>query len=451
MQKNIRKHMKKLVPAQVFVSYYLIAITVSTLLLSLPVALKPGVEWTFIDALFTAVSAVSVTGLSTISIVDTFSTTGIFLLMFVLQFGGVGIMTLGTVFWMIMGKKIGLKERRLIMLDQNQTSLSGLVQLLLKIFRIVITIELIGAVVLGIYYLNYYPVWYEAFLHGLFSSVSATTNAGFDITGNSLIDFADDYFVQFITMLLIIAGAIGFPVLVETKEYIFHRNDHQKFYFSLYTKITTLFFGILLVVGAILIFLIENQLFFLDKTWHEALFYSLFQSVTVRSAGLATVDPNVFSTPTLLVMSVLMFIGASPSSVGGGIRTTTFALNMLFVMNFARGRRDIKIFKREIHEIDIMRSIAVTIMAVSIFLTATLILLVTEDHELIEIIFEVASAFGTCGLSLGITDELTVVGKLVLIVLMFIGRVGILSFLFMIGGREKVSKYHYPKERVSIG
>ncbi|KAA0565391.1 TrkH family potassium uptake protein [Rossellomorea aquimaris] len=447
---KLRLNLNKLTPAQVIVTFYLIAVTVATILLSLPFAHKPGAEWSFIDAIFTSVSAVSVTGLTVVSTADTFNTVGIFLLIFVLQFGGIGIMTLGTFFWLLVGKKIGLKERRLIMLDQNQSNLSGLVLLLKQILLLIIIIELVGAFILGVYFLSYYPSWQEAFIHGLFASVSATTNAGFDITGQSLIPFKNDYFVQFITIILITLGAIGFPVLIETKDYLLNK-QRSKHHFSLFTKITTITFGLLLVFGTLIIWLFEYDQFFAGMTWHESFFYSLFQSASTRSGGLATMNVAEFSTPTLMVMSALMFIGASPSSVGGGIRTTTFALNILFLFHFARGNQTIKVFRREVHEQDIIKSLVVTMVAVLMCFVSVVILTITEDHSLIEIIFEVASAFGTTGLSLGITSDLSSVGKCIIIALMFIGRVGILAFLFMIGGKEKTTKYHYPKERVIIG
>jgi potassium uptake TrkH family protein len=448
---SFRKYVSLLSPAQVIVVYYFIAVSVSMILLSLPIALKPNVEWTFMDALFTAVSAVSVTGLSTITVVDTFTEAGIYILMFVLQFGGIGIMTLGTFFWLIFGKKIGLRERQLIMTDQNQSSLSGLVKLLKQILTIIIIIELLGAVILGLYFMKYYPTWQEAFLHGLFASVSATTNAGFDITGQSLIPYSKDYFVQLVNIILLTLGAIGFPVLIETKEFLFNRSSERNIHFSLYTKLTSITFFGLLIFGTIAILGLEHNHYFKDKSWHESFFYAFFQSSTTRNGGLSTMDVSLFSDSTLLVLSALMLIGASPSSVGGGIRTTTFALNILFFYHFARGNRSIKIFKRELHEEDVIKSLVVTMMALMICFTAIVILSITEHHSLLEIIFEVSSAFGTTGLSLGITPELSNVGKFIIIILMFIGRVGILSFLFIIGGKRTVPNYHYPKERVIIG
>ncbi|MFD1735510.1 TrkH family potassium uptake protein [Bacillus salitolerans] len=451
MVDQFKNRLYHLSPAQLIVSFYFLAVSFSVIMLSLPIAHKEGVDWSFLDALFTAVSAVSVTGLTVVSTAEMFSVPGIFILAFVLQFGGIGVMTLGTFIWLLMGKKIGLKERQLIMTDQNQSSLSGLVNLMKHILSIIIIVELMGALILGTYFLKYFPSWQEAYLQGFFAAVSATTNAGFDITGSSLIPFANDYFVQFVVIILIVLGSIGFPVLIEVKDFLTQKSNDYRFRFSLFTKLTTTTFLILIIVGTVLIILFEWNHFFEGKTWHEAFFFALFQSVSTKSAGLATMDVSLFSEPTLLVISALMFIGASPSSVGGGIRTTTFALNLLFLYHFAKGNRHIKIFKRELHDDDILKSVVVTIMATLLCFSAITILSMTEEFPLISIIFEVCSAFGTTGLSLGITPELSNIGKIVLIILMFVGRVGILSFLFVLGGRENKTRYHYPKERVIIG
>lgn len=450
--KRIKKlNVTRLTPFRILGTYYLFTVAISAVLLSLPFARKPDAEWSFMDAIFTAASAVSVTGLTTVKIADTFTTSGIFLLMFVLQIGGIGIMTISTFFWLLLGKRVGLKHRQLIRTDQNQLNLSGLVALLKEIVYIILIIELVGAIVLGTYYLTYYSTWQEAYLQGLFASISATTNAGFDITGQSLLPFVNDYFVQFVTMILIILGAIGFPVWIEVKKFILHKDENTRFRFSLFTKITTLTYFLLLLVGAIVILVIEAGHSFSGKSWHESLFSALFQSTSMRSAGLLTLDVNQLSVSTILFMSILMFIGASPSSVGGGIRTTTFALNLLFLFHYARGRSAIKIFQREIHPQDVQKSLAVLMLAVILTVTSIFLLSLTEDASLIAIIFEVASAFGTCGASMGITPDLTIFGKSLLILLMFIGRIGILSFLFIMANNEKEPEFHYPKERVIIG
>ncbi|MCY8614140.1 TrkH family potassium uptake protein [Bacillus haynesii] len=449
MKVLLRKLLRVLSPVQLIALYYFLAVTVSVILLSLPVAHKNGVEWSFIDALFTAVSAVSVTGLTVVDTADTFSTAGIWILAFVLQFGGIGVMALGTFVWLIFGKRIGLKERRLIMTDQNQSNLSGLVKLMKHVLGLILLIELFGGLILGTYFLKYFETPGEAFMHGFFTSISATTNGGFDITGNSLIPFQHDYFVQFIVIMLIILGAIGFPVLIEVKDFLLSKE--RKFSFSLFTKLTSVTFFLLVIGGAIGIFAMEARFAFSGKSWHEVLFFSLFQSTTTRSGGLATIDISQLTHTTVLFMCMLMFIGASPSSVGGGIRTTTFALNLLALFHFARGNKSVKVFKRELHQADLMKSLIVTLMAVILVFGSTLILTVTEKHSLLELLFEVCSAFGTTGLSMGITPDLSTIGKSVIILLMFIGRIGIVTLLYLFGRKEIEANYHYPKERIIIG
>lgn len=449
MNKSFQK-VRNLTPAQAIVSYYFVAIAFSFLLLRLPNVHKPGMTIPLIDSLFTAVSAVSVTGLTVINVVDTYTVFGILVLMTILQLGGIGIMSIGTFIWLLFGKRIGLRERQLIMVDHNQSSMSGVVKLIREIVKIMLLIEAVGALVLTIYFTQYFPTFQEALLHGVFGSITATTNGGFDITGESLVPYFNDYFVQIINMILIILGAIGFPVLIEVKEFI--SNKQKYFRFSLFTKITTSIFAILLAVGAIGIFLLESVKAFKGMAWHESLFASLFHSVSSRSGGLVTVDITQFSDATNAFMSALMFVGASPSSAGGGIRTTTFAIAILFLINFARGKNTIQIFNREIELIDVFRSFAVIFLAFFIVFAATLALLITEPAAtIVEIIFEITSAFGTCGMSLGITSDLSDIGKVIIMALMFVGRVGLISFLFTIGGKTDPTKFHFPKERVIIG
>ncbi|TLS37045.1 TrkH family potassium uptake protein [Pseudalkalibacillus caeni] len=448
--RNTQRITRRLTSVQLIVLFYVSAVVISTILVSLPFAHRPGVELSFVDAVFTAVSAVSVTGLTVVSTIDTFNTTGYFISMFILQFGGIGIMTLGTFVWLLFGKKIGFRERQLIMTDQNRSTFSGLVRLMKQILGLILLIEFIGFLILGTYFMKYFPTWQEAYIQGAFASVSATTNAGFDITGSSLVPFAQDYFVQFINITLLILGAIGFPVLIEVKEYLIHRGNFP-FRFSLYTKLTTFTFFALVLIGTLFILVFEQGNFFQGKTWHESFFYALFQSVTTRNGGLATMDVSEFNNATLLGISSLMFIGASPSSVGGGIRTTTFAIALLSIYSFAKGKNTIKVFNREIDQQDVIRSFIVIVTAGIICFFAVILLIRFEPFHLMEITFEVASAFGTTGLSMGITSELSTPGKIIIIALMFIGRIGIFSLLFIIRGKEVKDRYQYPKERVIIG
>ncbi|MGR9050691.1 TrkH family potassium uptake protein [Halobacillus faecis] len=451
LKTKFNKYFDRLTPFQVIVLFYATAVIVSTILVSLPFLHKEGVHLSFIDALFTAVSAVSVTGLTVVSTLDTFNTAGYFVLMFILQFGGIGVMTLGTFIWLMLGKKIGLKRRQLIKTDQNRSTFAGMVNLIKQILLIILLIELVGAIILSVYFTQYFPTAGEAIVQGMFASVSATTNAGFDITGVSLVLFENDYFVQFINMLLLTLGAIGFPVLIEIKDYLTHKQKNV-IHFSLFAKLTSVTFGVLVIVGTVLIYLLDRKHFFADKSWHEAFFFSLFQSVTTRNGGLATMDVAEFSVPTLLVICILMFIGASPSSVGGGIRTTTFAISVLTVIAYARGKSHVRVFRREIDPDDIFRSFIVINTAIAITGIAVILLNYFEPQfSLMQILFEACSAFGTTGLSMGITPDLHTAGKTIIITLMFIGRIGIFSFLFIIRGKGIKDKYHYPKEPMIIG
>lgn len=441
---------KRVTPFQLLVTYYFLAIAISFLLLRIPGVHQQGVKVSYLDSLFTAVSAVSVTGLTTVNVAQTYSGFGHAMILVVLQFGAIGIMSIGTILWLLVGKKIGMRERQLIMIDHNQYNLSGVVQLIKEIVKILLVIEAFGAIVLSIHFRHYYDTWEDSIVHGVFASVSATTNGGFDITGMSLQPFHLDYFVQFVTMILIMLGAIGFPVLIEVKTFLARKNP--TFRFSLFTKITTTTYGILFVVGTVVILILESFHSFKGMKWHEAFFSAMYHSVSTRSAGLTTYDVRTFSEATDIFMSVLMFIGASPSSVGGGIRTTTFAIAILFLISYANGRDEIQVFKREIHLTDVFRSFVVITLALFMVLVATMILLITEQHAtLTQIIFEITSAFGTCGMSLGITNNLSSVGKVVIMILMFVGRVGLISFLYSLGGKSNKLKFHYPKERVIIG
>ncbi|GIO25986.1 TrkH family potassium uptake protein [Ornithinibacillus bavariensis] len=450
--KSFLQWLNTLSPVRMILFFYFIAAIFSTLLLCLPFAYQGGVEVPFIDIVFTAISALSVTGLSTITIADTLSTSGIFLLAFIMQLGAVGVMAIGTFIWLILGKKIGFKERQLIMTDQNQTSFEGMVRLIKQIVLVLFTVELFAFLILGTYFLKYFSQPSEAYLHGFFGTISAVTNAGFDITGSSLIPYKDDYFVQFIYMLLIIFGAIGFPVLIEVKNYLFKRNDKRATtHFSLFTKLTSFTFLVLIVVGTLVFYLLDMNHFLAGKTWHESLFYSLFQSITTRSGGLSTMDVSQLTESNQLWLSFLMFIGASPSSAGGGIRTTTFALVVIFIVTYARGGSSIRIFRREVHEDDLLKAVTVTLMALIFVFASVLFITTIEPFSITKILFEVTSAFGTVGLSLGITGDLTTVSKVILMFLMFVGRVGIITFLFMFKKTKKTGSYHYPKERISIG
>lgn len=432
---------------------YFIVIFIVTILLILPVSQKPGVTLSFMDSLFIAASAVSVTGLTTVSTADTFSHFGTVVLMIAFQLGGIGIMAMGSFYWILFGKPIGLSQRKLMMIDQNRYHLSGMVQLMKLIIGMTLLFEGIGTLLFGAYFYlaGYYQSFSTAMYHGLFHAVSSYTNAGFDLFGNSLIDYSNDVFVQVITMLLIVLGAIGFPVLAEVKEYLF--GGHKKFRFTLYTKVTTTTYAILLLLGAAGVCVTEGTSYFAGMSWYEMALHSLFTSVTARSAGLAIMNPADMTDASQLLVSMLMFIGASPSSMGGGVRTTTVAIIVLMIITFMRGEEEIRVFGRSVRRDDITRSFVYFMTGLLLSAGGVFIILISESHRinLVSVIFEVCSAFGTCGLSTGITSDLSWVSKLTLIVLMYIGRIGMTLFLTTFTPTKAKADVRYPEERLIIG
>ncbi|WP_158736649.1 TrkH family potassium uptake protein [Alteribacillus sp. YIM 98480] len=440
-------------PFRMIIVSYILSMFLISFLLWLPFSQQSGVNLNYMEALFTSVSAVSVTGLTVINVSETLSYTGVFFLALAMQLGGIGIMSLGTFVWMLFGRKINLSKRLLIMVDQNQYQFSGMVKLMRGIILLALAIETIGALVLGTYYLQYFDTPAQAYYQGAFGALSAFTNAGFDVTGESLIPFANDYYVQFIVLLLIFAGAIGFPVLMEVREYFMTKGNHFKF--SLFTKVTVTTYFLVFIFGALGIWILEKDMFYEDMAWHQQFFYTIFNSATARSAGLSTMDIADYTMPTMLFISSLMIIGASPSSVGGGIRTTTLAVMFLAIRSFALGKSDVKVFGREIHPEDKQKAFMVlSFFLFGLFAAVTLISAFEQGNrnvELIDIIFEASSAFGTCGLSTGVTPDLSHSSHILLMVLMFIGRVGILVFLFSVKKKETKSHYKYPTERMIIG
>ncbi|OXM82326.1 TrkH family potassium uptake protein [Paenibacillus rigui] len=450
-----RKSMARLSAARWIVISYFAATLLITVLLMLPISHKQGVHLSWIDGFFTAVSAVSVTGLTTVSTADTFSRFGAVILMIGFQLGGLGIMAMGSFYWLLLGQSIGLWQRKLLMIDQNRYNLSGIVYLIRLIIGITLLLEGISGIIFAFYF--YYNGQAQglgsALYYGLFHSVSAYTNAGFDLFGNSMIDYSHHYAVQTLTMLLIIMGGIGFPVLVELVSYLTQVKQPNRFRFSLYTKVTTFTFGILLVGGALGMWITEGSHAFANKNGSEVFFNSLFSSVTARSAGLATFNYAEVTDASKLLLSLLMFIGASPSSMGGGVRTTTIAVIVLSVLTFARGRTEIRVFKRSVRQEDVMKCYIFCATGAALVLSGIFAILIAEGHrfDLISVLFEVSSAFGTCGLSTGITSELSAPSKITLVLLMFIGRIGMMLFLTsMMSGRPQAD-LRYPEEKLIVG
>ncbi len=449
---------KNISSIQVIVCYYILMTILSLFLFYLPVFREPGVHVPFIDMFFMAISTISVTGLTTFSINEVFNERGVVLLEILFQVGGLGIMMISTFFFIVSRRKISLKQRQLIMTDMNQPRLSGIVRMIRTTFTIILIFQAAGGTVFGLYFklMGYYDKWFDAFFYGFYQSISAVTNSGFDVTGNSILPFAKDYLFLIGIMFLIFIGGIGFPAIMDFREWVVFQFSKKKrqlpFRFTLFTKIAFLSFIILFFGGTVTIFFLEKDHLFKNMTAVAQWMNSMFYSMTTRNAGLQIHDLNEFQVTTLIVFSLLMFIGCSPSSVGGGIRTTTVAIIGLYLVSFLKGENHINIFGRRIDEEDVRKSVVVFMLSLLMCFACVIFLTATEDVSLIAIIVEVASAFGTTGLSLGITADLSTTGKLVIALLMFIGRIGMLyTLLLFIPKETRDLGYEYPKEKIIIG
>ena len=439
-----------------FVVSYFIFLMTGAMLLKLPISIRDGQSLRWIDAIFVSVSGMSTTGLTTVVVKDVFTVFGQTVLAFILQFGGIGLIMLVSIFWLVMRKKISFRERTMIMTDQNQIGRSGIVRFVKNVLIMIIAIEIIGFVIMGTYLAFAYSDVFtisQAFFQAFFLTISMFTNAGFDISpgGDSLMMYSTDYFMQTLAMGLMILGAIGFWPLAELKSWYEAKKNKERFEFTLFTKILVSMHLGLWIVSAIIVYGFEFNGFLADKGFFEGIYYSLFMSLTTRNAGFATMNMTDMSTSMQVFFGVLMFIGSSPNSAGGGIRTTTFLLTILGIISFARGKDQIIIRRKSIKFETVYKSLMVVIGAGALIMVALLIMTATEPFTIRELFFEITSAFGTTGLSLGITSSLSLTGKLVIIAIMFIGRVGILSLLLMFKGDKQASNLKYPEIDLIVG
>lgn len=439
-------------PFQLIAIGYLLFAALGTVLISFPFSLQPGVRLSLVDALFTATSAATVTGITVVDTKDTFSATGRVILAFLMQFGGIGIMTLGTLVFIMRGNQISLRERMMIRADQNQPTLQGMVKLMLFILKVAVLLELLGTLILTVHFMNEYQApFISALGNGLFHSISGFTNGGFDLFGSSLQNFKQDYIVHGVIGFLLIAGAIGFPVLLEASSNFISWRRHGRVSFSLYSKITTVTFLTLLFAGFVFVLLSEQHGTLAGMPWYQKISVALFQSLTTRSGGFSLVDISAYNTVTLLFFCLLMFIGASPSSCGGGIRTTTFAVLVLSMVSILQGRTAVKVFRRELFQEDIIKALTVFFIAVMLVVSAVMTLSAIEDFSTTEILFEVCSAFGTTGLSTGVTGSFSTAGKAVIVLFMLIGRISLITLLLLFRRHKPEDRYHYVKEHIIIG
>lgn len=437
----------RLRPPQVLVLGFAIVIAIGTLLLTLPVASETGQPVSVVDALFTATSATAVTGLNTVDTPTTFSLFGELVILALIQTGGLSFMTLSTLVALLLGKRITIKERLVMQEALNQLTVAGVVRLSRYVLGFTLLAESTGGLLLAARFSRDMPVG-QALYFGFFHAVSAFCNAGFSLFSANLVDYRGDLLVNLVITTLIIFGGLGFSVVAD----IYTKRSWQRL--SLHSKIVIRTTLLLLAGGTLLILALEytNGKSLMPLPVGEKLLASYFQAVTPRTAGFNTLNIGDLRPVTLLFLIVLMFIGASPGSTGGGIKTSTFATIAAAVWSIIKGKMDIEIFGRRLPRGTVLKALAVAAVSMLLVITVTGILLVTEKAELELVLFEVVSAFGTVGLTAGLTPKLTVAGKLLISLTMYIGRVGPLTLAFAIAqrmGRQGIK--HYPEEGVIIG
>jgi trk system potassium uptake protein TrkH len=434
-------------PAQILVIGFASLILVGALLLMLPIStVEEGKGLNFIDALFESTSAVCVTGLAVVDTGTTFTLFGQIVLLVLIQFGGWGIMTVGIFMFIILGKKIGLKERLLLQDALNVFTLSGVVKLVLKIIGITLIVECVGAAILAIRWSFEMP-WTKAIYYGIFHSISAFNNAGFGLEADSLSKWVGDPTVNLVITLLFIIGGIGFSVILDVWRKRSFRN------LSLHSKVVLLMTAILIISGTFIIFISEYRNpttighFSLGEKWWA----SYFQGVTPRTAGFNTIDIGKMTQSSQIFMMVLMFIGASPGSTGGGIKTTTFTIILLTFWSVLTNRDNVNILKRRIPWGLVNRSLSIVVTAMIFIFTVFFLLSYTEHIEMRRLLFETISAFGTVGLSTGITGNLSPTGRVLITIMMFIGRLGPLTMAFALMSNRKEARVKYSEEKILIG
>lgn len=437
-------------PPRTLLLGFVFIILVGAQLLKLPAASADGRAIKYIDALFTSTSATCVTGLVVHDTGSQFSPFGHWVIAFLVQVGGIGFMTMATLFALILRRRISLKERLILQESLNQGSIEGLVRLVRKVVFFALAIEFVGAALYTARFM-FDMSFGEALYHGVFHAISVFNNAGFDLSGDfsSFSSYSTDLYMNVVSMLLIIFGGFGFIVLSD----LFDLRHNLKRRLSLHTKVVLTVSGVLIVVGAVIIFVFEftNPNSIGKSGFGEKTLVSLFQSVTTRSGGVTTVDIADFRQATQFFMIILMFIGSSPGSTGGGIKTTTFAVLVGAVLAMIRGKEDVVLFRFRLAQERVYKAVTVTLFCIGIVMLGTMVLCTTEDASFLKILFEATSAFGTVGLTMGLTSQLTLAGKLAIIVLMFIGRLGPLTLTYALAPKQEKARFRHAEGKIIIG
>ncbi len=440
----------KLNYTEIIVLGTLLIIIIGGLILSLPISSRSGTSTPLIDAIFTSASAFCVTGLVIYDTYNHWSLFGQIVILILIQIGGLGFMTVITLFSMFLKRRIGLKERRLLMESANTLKIGGIVLLVKKILIRTLVFESIGVLLLT---LRFYPKMglRDGLYNGIFHSVSAFCNAGFDIMGkygqfSSLTTYAGDIVVNTTIMLLIIIGGLGFVVWDDIVQNHFRFNKYQ-----LHTKIVLTTTAFLIFGGALIFFVIEATHSMLNMNLEEKILASLFQAVTPRTAGFNTIELSQLSEGGSLLTMLLMIIGGSPGSTAGGIKTTTFITLVIAAVSSAKQSSDITIFKRRLESDCLKKASSISVIYMSISFIAIMLISAVQYFSLKEIMFEVFSAIGTVGLTLGITPSLNSFSKVIITLLMYGGKVGVLSIVAVLAEIKEVSPLSRPYEKIIIG
>ncbi len=425
-------------------------ILTGSFLLSLPAATRTGEKMSYMDALFTATSATCVTGLIVTDTYTNWTLFGQLVILGLIQIGGLGFITIGVYIAVLLKKKIGLWEREAIHESVSTLTSAGSVKLTKKIIQGTLLIEGIGAALLSC---RFVPLlgWKEGIYYGIFHAISGFCNAGFDLMGrwepySSLTLFKGDVLVNTVIMLLITLGGLGFLVWDD----LLQNKWHWKKYL-LHTKMVLTISGILLFAGAFLFYLFERQNVFAGLSQKETLLCSLFAAVTPRTAGFNTVDIAAMTDGSKLLTSILMFIGGSPGSTAGGIKTTTAAVMFLSAAAVIGNSHGTNIYGRRLEESAIRKASTVFFVNLTLAMAAIMAILAIQPLEFMDVCLEVVSAIGTVGMSTGVTRQLAPISKLIMIVLMYCGRLGSLSFVLIFAQKTKVPPLLNPQEKILVG
>ena len=441
-------YFKKLSPSRKLILGFLFAILLGTFILMMPFSLKEGEKLSFLSSLFTIVSAVCVTGLTVVDVSKVFSPAGDLVIIFFIQLGGLGVMTFSSILFLAMGKRMTFYERELLKEERNADSSGEISSFIKKLLLTVFIIESIGAIILTWEFAKEMPI-NKAVFYGIFHSISAFCNAGFSLFSNNLEAYKANPIINLTIGYLITLGGIGFAVITSVIMVIRRGIDR----FNLTSKVAIIISMILTFGGMILFFILEysNSATLGDLNFIQKILASYFQSVTLRTAGFNTIPLGELRNSTIFMCCILMFIGASPGSTGGGIKTTTFGVILFYVIGIVKKKENVEIFNRRLDWEIMNRALAILVLAITYVIVIIMLMLIAESFSPEEIMFEVISAFGTVGLTLGITPDLTTFSKLLLIITMFIGRLGPMTFALAIGETKKKALSKYPKENILVG